>query len=77
LIDPRSHKLKVCDFGSAKIVTEGTESSAYICSRHYRAPELLLGATKYSTAVDTWSVGCLLAEMLLGNPLFQGNSTIE
>lgn len=41
---------------------------------HFRAPELLLGAKTYSTAVDMWSVGCIMAEMLAKQPLFKGTS---
>lgn len=43
----------------------------------YRAPEILLGATTYSTAVDMWSVGCIFAELLLKEPLFQAKGEIE
>lgn len=43
----------------------------------YRPPELLLGATKYGTAVDIWSAGCILAELILGRPLFTGKSEME
>ena len=48
---------------------------SYICTRHYRAPELLLGNTHYGTEIDMWGVGCVLAEMLRGgNILFEGSS---
>ncbi|KAK1384690.1 hypothetical protein POM88_022425 [Heracleum sosnowskyi] len=43
----------------------------------YRAPELLLGAKQYSTAVDMWSVGCIIAELLLNQPLFNGDNEIK
>ena len=43
----------------------------------FRAPELLLGAKKYSTAVDMWSVGCIMAELLAKEPLFKGTSEID
>lgn len=44
----------------------------------YRAPEVLLGARQYSTALDMWSVGCILAEMIMkGMPLFNGDSEID
>ena len=46
-------------------------------SLRYRAPEILLGSTKYSFAVDMWSMGCILAEMLQGKPMFPGSSTIN
>lgn len=45
--------------------------------RRYRAPEILLGSTQYGKGVDTWSLGCILAEMLSNRPLFQGNSTMN
>jgi serine/threonine protein kinase len=77
LIDPTSGVLKICDFGSAKHMAHGEQSVAYMCSRHYRAPELIFGATAYTTAVDVWSVGCVAAEMLLGQPLFAGESTVD
>lgn len=45
---------------------KGEPNISYICSRYYRAPELIFGATEYTTAIDVWSVGCVLAELLLG-----------
>jgi len=50
---------------------------SYICSRHYRAPELIFGATHYDTAIDVWSVGCVIAEMVLGEPIFCGESALD
>lgn len=44
----------------------GEPNISYICSRYYRAPELIFGATEYSTAIDIWSAGCVLAELMLG-----------
>lgn len=66
LVDPTTHKLKVCDFGSAKSLAAGEVNVSYICSRYYRAPELIFGATSYNQAIDVWSVGCVMAELLLG-----------
>jgi len=48
---------------------KGEPNISYICSRYYRAPELIFGATEYTTAIDIWSVGCVLAELLLGQVL--------
>ena len=45
--------------------------------RHYRAPELIFGSTDYSTAIDIWSQGCVGAELLLGQPLFPGDSGVD
>ena len=72
LIDPTCHILKICDFGSAKRLNKLEESTAYICSRYYRAPELIFGSTKYDFTIDIWSAGCVLAEMIIGRPLFKG-----
>ena len=45
----------------------GEPNISYICSRYYRAPELIFGATEYTTAIDMWSVGCVMAELFLGH----------
>ncbi|CAE7940640.1 gskA [Symbiodinium necroappetens] len=66
--------LKVCDFGSAKLLGRGP-SCNYVCSRWWRAPELILGARDYRTSVDWWSCGCIIAEMMSGQPLFRGDSS--
>jgi glycogen synthase kinase 3 beta len=67
----------VCDFGSAKRLIRGEVNVSYICSRYYRAPELIFGATEYNNVIDVWSVGCVIAEMLLGQPLFPGDSGVD
>ena len=56
---------------------EGEMNVAYICSRYYRAPELIFGATEYSFSIDVWSVGCVIAELILGQPLFPGESASD
>lgn len=77
LLDPNNGILKLCDFGSAKILVKGETNVAYICSRYYRAPELIFGATNYTPSIDIWSMGCVLAELLLGQPLFPGDSGVD
>ena len=72
LVDPSRHILKLCDFGSAKALVRGEPNVAYISSRYYRAPELIFGCTDYTTAIDVWSQGCVLAELLLGGAIFPG-----
>ncbi|GAB1519105.1 mitogen activated protein kinase [Rhizoctonia solani] len=71
--------LKVCDFGLARSVRtaepSGTETgfmTEYVATRWYRAPEIMLTFKQYTKAIDVWSVGCILAEMLSGKPLFPG-----
>lgn len=76
--------MKLADFGLARSVAS-TGSSAegdvvltdYVATRWYRAPEILLGSTKYTTGVDMWSVGCILGELLGRKPVFPGNSTMN
>lgn len=76
--------LKVADFGLARsIATLENESSSnpvltdYVATRWYRAPEILLGSTKYTKGVDMWSIGCILGELLGGKPMFPGTSTMN
>eukprot|EP00746_Dinoflagellata_sp_MGD_P005484 gnl/MRDRNA2_/MRDRNA2_110614_c0_seq1.p1 gnl/MRDRNA2_/MRDRNA2_110614_c0~~gnl/MRDRNA2_/MRDRNA2_110614_c0_seq1.p1 ORF type:complete len:515 (-),score=99.39 gnl/MRDRNA2_/MRDRNA2_110614_c0_seq1:206-1750(-) len=77
LLVDKSKALKVADFGSAKSLSGEKPSSneGYFCSRWWRAPELVLGCKEYGTAVDWWSAGCVLLEMMRGRPLFCGAST--
>nr|QXY82381.1 glycogen synthase kinase 3 beta HduGSK3b [Halisarca dujardinii] len=77
LIKPETGELKLCDFGSAKVLVKGEPNVAYICSRYYRAPELIFGATDYTCSIDIWSAGCVLAELLLGTPIFPGDSGVD
>lgn len=77
LVNPHTHQVKLCDFGSAKVLVKGEPNISYICSRYYRAPELIFGATEYTTAIDIWSAGCVLAELLLGQPLFPGENGVD
>jgi len=77
LLDPATGVLKLCDFGSAKILVENEPNVSYICSRYYRAPELIFGATNYTPKIDVWSTGCVMAELMLGQPLFPGESGID
>jgi cell division cycle 2-like protein len=71
-------ELKICDFGMAR--QYGSPLRPYthmVVTLWYRAPELLLGVTTYSTAVDTWSLGCIMAELLSREPLLPGRSEID
>jgi cyclin-dependent kinase 12/13 len=74
------HQIKLADFGLARsaALPDGREGridmTNNVVTRWYKAPELLLGSTRYTYAVDVWSVGCVLAELYLERPLFQGSS---
>ena len=66
------YRLKICDFGSAKRVSD--PSTPYIVSRFYRAPELIFCSSNYGPEIDVWSAGCLLLELYVGFPVFRGHS---
>lgn len=77
---------KVADFGLARSVKQFDDGNSpssnptltdYVATRWYRAPEILIASKKYTKGIDMWSVGCILAEMLLGKPLFPGSSTVN
>ncbi|KAL8121341.1 cyclin-dependent kinase G-2-like [Apium graveolens] len=71
-------ELKICDFGLAR--QYGSPLKPYthlVVTLWYRAPELLLGAKQYSTAIDMWSLGCIMAELLLKEPLFNGKTEFD
>ncbi|KAK4753623.1 hypothetical protein SAY87_001727 [Trapa incisa] len=71
-------ELKICDFGLAR--QYGSPLKPYthlVVTLWYRAPELLLGAKQYSTAIDMWSLGCIMAELLSKEPLFNGKAEFD
>ncbi|XP_057805124.1 protein IMPAIRED IN BABA-INDUCED STERILITY 1-like isoform X1 [Salvia miltiorrhiza] len=71
--------LKVADFGLANFNSYGQRQplTSRVVTLWYRPPELLLGSTDYGASVDLWSVGCLLAELLIGKPILQGRTEVE
>lgn len=77
LLDPKNQVVKLCDFGSAKILQKDQPNVAYICSRYYRAPELIFESSSYTCTIDVWSEGCVIAECFLASPLFQGGSAVD
>ena len=76
LVDVYTNRLVLADFGSAKFLKDGESHTTYICSRFYRAPCLILDRDMYSTSIDIWSFGCVLAEFAYGGPLFTGDTQI-
>ncbi|NXE97871.1 CDKL2 protein, partial [Menura novaehollandiae] len=74
----QSGVVKLCDFGFARpLAASGEVYTDYVATRWYRAPELLVGDSKYGKPVDVWAVGSLITEMLTGEPLFPGDSDID
>ncbi|KAI4308084.1 hypothetical protein L6164_031196 [Bauhinia variegata] len=75
-------KLKICDFGLARVAFSDTPSTIfwtdYVATRWYRAPELCGSFySKYTPAIDIWSIGCIFAEVLTGKPLFPGKNVVH
>ncbi|KAJ0411684.1 hypothetical protein ATCC90586_002068 [Pythium insidiosum] len=75
------HSLRLCDFGFARSLGSAGgmahELTEYVATRWYRAPELLLGDTKYTKSVDIWAIGCIMGELVEGQPVFPGESEID
>jgi mitogen-activated protein kinase 1/3 len=70
--------IKVCDFGLGLPAWDEQEDlSEYVVSRWWRAPEIVLLPSKYTSAVDIWSVGCTLAELLGRKPIFPGKDHVD
>ncbi|PWA56466.1 Mitogen-activated protein (MAP) kinase, conserved site-containing protein [Artemisia annua] len=75
-------RLKICDFGCARVAFKDQPTTVfwtdYIGSRWYRAPELCGSFySKYTPAIDIWSIGCIFAEILSGRPLFPGKNVVH
>ncbi|GKT22971.1 hypothetical protein ADUPG1_012284, partial [Aduncisulcus paluster] len=79
-------KINVGDFGMSRGISRGDSPISephcsvmtdHVATRWYRAPELLFGVRNYSTAVDIWAVGCLMAELFSGKPLFPGTCSLN
>ncbi|EPQ65895.1 Bgt-3401 [Blumeria graminis f. sp. tritici] len=75
-------ELKICDFGLARGFSVDPEENAgymteYVATRWYRAPEIMLSFQSYTKAIDVWSVGCILAELLGGRPFFKGRDYVD
>lgn len=69
--------LKIGDFGLARTTSETDFMTEYVVTRWYRAPELLLNCSEYTAAIDIWSVGCILGEIVTREPLFPGRDYVH
>uniref|UniRef100_A0A6T9Q224 Cyclin-dependent kinase 2 homolog n=1 Tax=Alexandrium catenella TaxID=2925 RepID=A0A6T9Q224_ALECA len=78
LIDVKNSRLKLADFGLARAFSVPLRAYTHeVVTLWYRAPEILLGMSKYATPVDVWSLGCIVAEMATAKALFPGDSEID
>ena len=79
LLITENMELKLCDFGFARIISGScTEKlTDYVATRWYRATELLLTQGEYGTEVDYWAIGCIMGELVDGNPLFPGENELD
>ncbi|XP_057415910.1 mitogen-activated protein kinase 2-like isoform X2 [Lotus japonicus] len=69
--------LKIGDFGLARTTSETDFMTEYVVTRWYRAPELLLSCSEYTSAIDVWSVGCIFGEILTREPMFPGKDYVH
>ncbi|XP_067877503.1 serine/threonine-protein kinase ICK-like isoform X2 [Heterodontus francisci] len=69
--------IKIADFGLAREIRSRPPYTDYVSTRWYRAPEVLLRSTNYSSPIDMWAVGCIMAELYTLRPLFPGSSEID
>ncbi|CAG2119845.1 unnamed protein product, partial [Medioppia subpectinata] len=69
--------IKIADFGLAREIRSRPPYTDYVSTRWYRAPEVLLRSTNYSSPIDIWAVGCIMAELYTLQPLFPGRSEID
>lgn len=69
--------VKIADFGLAREIRSRPPYTDYVSTRWYRAPEVLLRSTSYSSPIDQWAVGCIMAELYTLRPLFPGSSEID
>jgi serine/threonine protein kinase len=73
LLNANCH-LKICDLGLARGYNESDYMTEYVVTRWYRAPEIMCSCEAYDFKIDVWSTGCILAELLMRNPLFPGEN---
>uniref|UniRef100_UPI003AAF8E1D serine/threonine-protein kinase MAK-like isoform X1 n=2 Tax=Centroberyx gerrardi TaxID=166262 RepID=UPI003AAF8E1D len=69
--------VKIADFGLAREIRSQPPYTDYVSTRWYRAPEVLLKSNSYSSPIDIWAVGCIMAELYTLRPLFPGNSEVD
>jgi serine/threonine protein kinase len=77
LVNVGTNRVVLADFGSAKFIDQNQPNVTYVCTRYYRAPCLILGRDNYSTSIDIWAFGSVLAEFAYGSPLFKGDTQID
>ena len=78
LLITQNKETKLCDFGFARLLSGGPEKlTDYVATRWYRAPELLISQGEYGTEVDYWAIGCIMGELVDGNPLFPGENELD
>ena len=69
--------IKLIDFGLAREIRSRPPYTDYVSTRWYRAPEIILRATNYNSPVDIFALGCIMAELYMAKPLFNGSSEID
>ena len=78
LLVTENNETKLCDFGFARLISGNSEKlTDYVATRWYRAPELLISQGEYGSEVDYWAIGCIMGDLVDGNPLFPGENELD
>ena len=77
MFDPDTLKVRVIDWGIADFYFPGQKYGTKVGTLPYKAPEILLGFSRYHYAVDMWSIGCVLAQFMYGKRIFHGQNDTE
>lgn len=77
LLISKNDQVKICDLGFARSMPSNGKMTDYVATRWYRPPELLIGRQDYDTSIDIWSIGCVMAQMIDGEPLFGGENDLD
>lgn len=77
LLISSNHVVKLIDFGLAREIRSRPPYTDYVSTRWYRAPEILFRSTTYNSPVDIFALGCIIAELYLMKPLFNGSSEVD
>ena len=77
LLINQKNVIKIADFGLAREIRSLPPYTDYVSTRWYRAPEILLKSSHYNSPVDVFALGCIMAELYLGKPLFEGKTEID
>ena len=78
VINDKTYEVKMIDFGTVKDISKANGPfTSYVSTRWYRSPEQVLRSPNYGPAVDIFAIGCVMAELFMGTPIFTGASELD